>query len=156
LEYVEFVLGFWLIGVNYRAYGKRVGKMTDTIADMLTRIRNALMVKRENVEIPASNIKIEIAKILKEEGFIKNFEVLVRGNFKILRVSLKYSASGESFITHLRRISTPGRRIYSTKEEIFEPLKGLGRVIFSTSKGVVAGRKARQLGVGGEVLFEVW
>jgi small subunit ribosomal protein S8 len=135
--------------------------VTDPIADMLTRIRNAIIVGHPSVAMPSSNLKTAIAKILKEEGFITGFEV-VDGpgpGQKTLRVRLKYIGERRqrrSVITGLERISRPGRRVYTGKKEIPWVLSGMGVAILSTPKGVMTGQRARQLGVGGEVLCKVW
>jgi small subunit ribosomal protein S8 len=135
--------------------------MTDPIADMLTRIRNALIVGHSSVAMPASKIKVAIAKILKEEGYISSYEV-VDGTIpaqKVLRVRLKYVGERRErtpVITGLERVSRPGRRVYTGKQEIPWVLSGMGIAILSTPKGVMTGQRARQLGVGGEVLCKVW
>lgn len=129
--------------------------LTDTIGDMLTRIRNATLVEHETVDIPASKVKAEIARILKEEGFIKRFSLLSRGVKKYLRIELKYSESQESVIRTIKRISKPGRRIYVQRDEIPRVLNGFGISILSTSKGLMTGRQARMAGTGGEVLCEI-
>jgi len=135
--------------------------MTDPISDMLTRMRNAIMMGHVSVAIPSSNIKVAIAKIMKEEGYIIGFEV-VDGkvlNSKVLRIRLKYIGERRerrSVITGLERISRPGRRVYTGKLDIPWVLSGLGIAILSTPKGVMTGQRARQLGVGGEVLCKVW
>jgi small subunit ribosomal protein S8 len=135
--------------------------VTDPIADMLTRIRNAIIVGHPSVAMPSSNLKTAIAKILKEEGFITGFEV-VDGpgpGQKTLRVRLKYIGERRerrSVITGIERVSRPGRRVYSGKKEIPWVLSGMGIAILSTPKGVMTGQRARQLGVGGEVLCKVW
>ncbi|MFA5928151.1 MAG: 30S ribosomal protein S8 [Candidatus Margulisiibacteriota bacterium] len=130
--------------------------VTDTIGDMLTRIRNAIRVDQENVDITASKIKTEIARILKDEGYIKKYSVLARGPKKILRIELKYGPNQEHVITNLKRVSKPGRRIYLPKSEIPRVLSGYGISIISTSRGMMTGKAARTVGVGGEVLCEVW
>lgn len=130
--------------------------MTDPIADMLTRIRNALVVKHENVEVPASNMKKAIADILTEEGFIKGYNVVDDGKQGILKLNLKYTHENAGVISGLKRISKPGLRVYAKKDEIPKVLGGLGIAIISTSKGVISDKKARQEGVGGEVLCYVW
>lgn len=130
--------------------------MTDPISDMLTRIRNANMVKAEKVDIPASRFKLEITKILKEKGFIKGYKVLKDKKQGILRISLKYSAGGERVISGLKRISKPGRRVYVDKEKVPTVIGGFGIAIISTSKGVLADELCRNEGVGGEVLCHVW
>ena len=135
--------------------------MTDPIADMLTRIRNALIVGHSSVAMPASKIKVAIAKILKEEGYISSYEV-VDGTIpaqKVLRVRLKYVGERRErtpVITGLERVSRPGRRVYTSRQEIPWVLSGMGIAIISTPKGVMTGQRARQLGVGGEVLCKVW
>jgi small subunit ribosomal protein S8 len=135
--------------------------MTDPIADMLTRIRNAVMAGHTMVAIPSSRIKADIAKILHEEGYIGNFEVVdgkIAGS-RVLRIQLKYIGERRErrpVITGLQRISSPGRRVYSNKQEIPWVLSGLGIAIMSTPKGVMTGQRARQLGVGGEILCKVW
>ena len=135
--------------------------MTDPIADMLTRVRNALIVGHSSVAMPASKIKVAIAKILKEEGYISSYEV-VDGTIpaqKVLRVRLKYVGERRermAVITGLERVSRPGRRVYTSRQEIPWVLSGMGIAILSTPKGVMTGQRARQLGVGGEVLCKVW
>ena len=130
--------------------------MTDPIADMLTRIRNAALAKKKEVRIPSSQMKIEIAKILKDEGYIKNFRSL-EGNVQgILSITLKYSESNENAITGLKRVSKPGCRIYCKADSVPKVLDGLGILIVSTSKGVTTGKKCEELSVGGEVLCQVW
>ena len=130
--------------------------VTDPIADMLTRMRNASLIKRKDVSMPASKLKVEIAKILKEEGYIKNFKVIDDNKQGILNVTLKYADDNESVISGLRRISTPGRRVYCTARSIPKVLGGLGIVILSTSKGIAVGKKCEELGVGGEVICHIW
>lgn len=130
--------------------------MTDVISDMLTRIRNAISVKADKVDIPASRLKIEIAKILKEEGFIKSYKIIKDKKQGILRINLKYTQEGESFITNLKRISKPGRRVYVSKDEIPYVMGGLGIAILTTSHGVMSDKECRQKGVGGEVICYVW
>ncbi|MDY3983249.1 MAG: 30S ribosomal protein S8 [Veillonellaceae bacterium] len=130
--------------------------MTDPIADMLTRIRNANAALHETVEIPASKIKAAVLTILKEEGFIKNIESVENGKLVTLKVTLKYGANGEKVITGIKRISKPGLRIYAKKEELPRVLGGLGVAIISTSKGVMSDKKARKEGLGGEVIAYVW
>jgi small subunit ribosomal protein S8 len=135
--------------------------VSDPIADMLTRIRNAVMVNHTTVAMPSSKMKASIAKILKEEGYISGYEV-VDGEIpehKVLRLRLKYVGERrerQPVLTGLERISRPGRRVYSGKKEIPWVLSGLGTAILSTSKGVMTGQRARQLGVGGEILCKVW
>jgi len=130
--------------------------LTDPIADMLTRIRNANMVSKPKVELPSSTIKEAIAAILKREGFVKNYKVETREGKKILHIYLKYSDNGQKVITHLERVSKPGRRKYVKRDEIPRVLNGLGICILSTSKGILTGEEARRLGVGGEVLCYIW
>ncbi|MET3291452.1 30S ribosomal protein S8 [Brevibacillus fluminis] len=130
--------------------------MTDPIADMLTRIRNANMVRMEKVEIPASTIKKEIARVLKEEGFIRDAEFVEDNKQGIIRVFLKYGANNERVITGLKRISKPGLRVYAKNNEIPRVLGGLGLAIISTSAGLMTDKQARQTHVGGEVLAYVW
>lgn len=131
--------------------------MTDPVADMLTRIRNANMAQKDNLDIPTSKLKARIAEILKEEGFIKNFKEIEGGNPQgILRLQLKYGPDGEKVITGLKRISKPGMRVYAKKDEIPRVLGGLGIAIISTSQGVVTDREARKMDLGGEVICYVW
>ena len=130
--------------------------MTDPIADMLTRIRNANVVKHETVDVPASNMKKELARILLEEGFIRGYDVIEDGKQGIIRIQLKYGQAGEKVITGLKRISKPGMRVYAAKEELPKVLNGLGISIISTSKGILTDRQARKEGVGGEVICYVW
>ena len=129
--------------------------MTDPIADMLTRIRNALVVKHEEVDIPASNMKKEIARILLAEGYINGYE-LTGENKENLKVSLKYGPKGEKVISGLKRISKPGLRIYAGKDELPKVLGGLGIAIISTPKGVMTDKEARKQNHGGEILAYVW
>ena len=129
---------------------------TDPIADMLTRIRNASQANFKTVDIPASNMKRDIAEILFNEGYIKAYEEIKNDNQGIIRVSLKYTEKGKKVISGLRRISKPGLRIYASKEELPKVLNGLGIALISTSKGIMTDRKARELGVGGEVLAYIW
>ncbi len=130
--------------------------MTDPIADMLTRIRNANIAKHERVDIPASNLKIGIAKVLKNEGYIKNSKVIKDRKQGMLRIYLKYGAKNERIIEGIRRISKPGRRIYSGFEEIPKVRGGLGIMILSTSKGIMTDRDARKKKIGGELICSVW
>ncbi|MEO6260852.1 MAG: 30S ribosomal protein S8 [Thermoanaerobaculia bacterium] len=131
--------------------------MTDPIADMLTRIRNGITSHHERVELPASKLKVEIARILKDEGFIRNYAVGDKEKVQAtLRIDLKYASDGEPVIHGIERISRPGRRVYRNKQEIPKVLGGLGLAIVSTSKGVLAGHDAVKSGVGGEVLCQVW
>lgn len=130
--------------------------MTDTIADMLTRIRNALIAKHDSVEIPASTMEKSIAQILLDEGYIKGFDVVEDGVKKTIRIQLKYGANKQRVIVGLKRISRPGLRVYARKDEVPKVLGGLGVAILSTSRGVMTDREARKLGVGGEVLAYIW
>ena len=128
----------------------------DPIADLLTRIRNAAKSKKRDVNIPSSRTKIEIVKILKEEGYIRNFKVLEDGKQGLINVTLKYTEENASVISGLRRVSKPGCRIFCTRDTVPQVLDGLGLVIVSTSKGVMTGKKCEELGAGGEVLCSVW
>ena len=130
--------------------------VTDPIADMLTRIRNAINVKHESVSIPASNEKRAIAKILLEEGYIRGYEETEDEGKKNIFITLKYDETGDSIIQGLKRISKPGLRIYAQKDKLPKVLSGLGIAIVSTNKGIVTDKVARKLGVGGEVLAYVW
>ena len=131
-------------------------QISDVIADMLTRIRNANDAKHETVDVPASNLKKSIAQILLEEGYIKNYQIVEDGKQGIIRVTLKYAAGKEKVIHGLKRVSKPGLRIYSNCEDMPKVMNGLGIAIVSTSKGVMTDKKARQANVGGEVLAFVW
>ena len=131
--------------------------MSDPIADMLTRIRNANTAKHDTVDIPSSKIKVAIADILVDEGYIEKYDLVEEGNFKNIRVTMKYAGNKkEKIITGIKRISKPGLRIYAGKDEIPAVLGGLGIAILSTNKGIVTDKKARELQVGGEVLAFVW
>ena len=131
--------------------------MTDPIADMLTRIRNANTAKHDTVDVPSSKMKLAIAKILLDEGYIKSYELVENGKFNDIRITLKYGASkNEKIISGLQRISKPGLRVYANKEEHPKVLGGLGVAIKTTNKGVITDKEARKLGVGGEVLCFVW
>ncbi|MDR1774801.1 MAG: 30S ribosomal protein S8 [Clostridioides sp.] len=130
--------------------------MTDPIADMLTRIRNANIVKHETVDIPASKMKKEIARILLEEGFIRGYDVIEDGKQGLIRIQLKYSQDGERVIQGLKKISKPGMRVYAASAELPKVLNGLGISIISTSKGIITDKKARKENVGGEVICYVW
>ena len=131
-------------------------QITDPVADMLTRIRNANSAKHETVDVPASNLKKAIAQILLDEGYIKAFTVVDNGNQGTIHITLKYLAKKQAVISGLRRVSKPGLRIYAGAEELPKVLKGLGIAIVSTSKGVMTDKKARELNVGGEVLAFIW
>ena len=131
--------------------------MSDPIADMLTRIRNANTAKHDTVDVPSSKMKLAIAQILLEEGYIKKYDIVEEGNFKTIRIALKYNADKtERIISGIKRISKPGLRVYAGKEELPKVLGGLGIAIISTNQGVVTDKKARELQVGGEVLAFVW
>ncbi|NLM05621.1 MAG: 30S ribosomal protein S8 [Tissierellia bacterium] len=130
--------------------------MTDPIADMLTRIRNANNAKHESVDVPCSNIKKEMTKILLDEGYIKSFDVIDDGKQGIIRIQLKYGQDNEKVISGIRRISKPGLKVYCKTQEVPKVLGGLGIAILSTSKGILTDKKARAEGVGGEVLCYVW
>src|SRR5919199_5793387 len=130
--------------------------MTDPIADMLTRMRNAIAAKHSRVDIPASKLKLEIARILKEEGYINNFVVKGEGVKRVIRIFLRYDAKGTSSITHLSRVSRPGRRIYMGATEIPKVLGGYGVNIVSTSRGLMSGKAARRENIGGEVLAQIY
>ncbi|MGN1481639.1 30S ribosomal protein S8 [Porcipelethomonas sp.] len=131
-------------------------QITDTIADLLTRIRNANSAKHATVDVPASNVKKAIAQILVDEGYVKSFQLIEDGKQGVIRITLKYSDSKSPVITGLRRVSKPGLRIYSSCEDMPKVRKGLGIAIVSTSKGIMTDKKARELNVGGEVLAFVW
>lgn len=130
--------------------------ITDPIADMLTRIRNANSAKHDTVDVPASNMKKSIAQILLDEGYIKNVQLIDDGTQGIIRITLKYTGNKEKVITGLRRVSKPGLRVYAGAEELPRVLRGLGIAIVSTSKGVMTGKQAKTAHVGGEVLAFVW
>ena len=132
-------------------------QITDPIADMLTRIRNANNAKHDTVDVPASNMKKAIAQILLDEGYIKNFQTINDGTQGVIRITLKYIQPGkEKVITNLRRVSKPGLRVYAGADELPRVLRGLGIAIVSTSKGVMTDKKAREAHVGGEVLAFIW
>jgi small subunit ribosomal protein S8 len=130
--------------------------LTDPVADMLTRIRNALGARHSKVDLPASRLKTEIARILKEEGYIQNFKVAEEGVKKTIKLYLKYQPSGRPVISRLERVSRPGLRVFVGRGEIPRVLGGLGVNILTTPRGVMTGRDARQAGVGGEILCQVW
>lgn len=130
--------------------------MTDPIADMLTRIRNANTVKHETVDIPASNMKKAIAEILLQEGFVKGYDVIEDGKQGIIRLQMKYGMNNEKVISGLKKISKPGLRVYAKRDEIPKVLGGLGIAILSTSNGIITDKQARKLGTGGEVICYVW
>ena len=129
---------------------------SDTMADMLTRIRNASRAEHEKVDIPASRLKLRITEVLKEEGFVKNFRIIEDGKQGTLRVYLKYGTGGEKIISGLVRVSRPGRRVYVAKDRIPSILGGMGVAIVSTSRGVMTDRETRKQQLGGEVLAYVW
>lgn len=128
----------------------------DPIADLLTRIRNGVKARKKEVNVPVSSMKLEIVRILKEEGYIRNFKVVEDKKFGSLNIVLKYTEENKSVISGLRRISKPGCRIYCTGDSVPKALDGLGTVVISTSKGVMTGSKCEELGVGGEVLCSIW
>ena len=127
----------------------------DPVSDMLTRIRNAITRKHKNVQIPSSKFKVEIAKILQEEGFIQSFDIVKDGNFSNIKIDLKYDSRKSPVIKKIQRISKPGLRVYVNKNEIPRISGGLGTSIISTSKGLMTGSKAREIGVGGEILCSI-
>ena len=131
-------------------------QMTDVVADMLTRIRNANDAKHESVNIPASNMKKAIAQILLDEGYIKGYKVTDDGKQGVIRIGLKYTANKRFAISGIKRISKPGLRVYASKDELPKVLNGLGIAIISTSKGIMTDKKAREIGLGGEVMAFVW
>ena len=130
--------------------------MTDVIADMLTRIRNANSEKHESVDVPASNLKKAIAQILLEEGYIKNYQIIDDEKQGLIKITLKYGENKTKVISGLKRISKPGLRVYAGKDELPKVLKGLGIAIVSTSQGIMTDKKARKLNIGGEVLAFIW
>jgi small subunit ribosomal protein S8 len=130
--------------------------ISDPVADMLTRIRNGIRAKHSKVDIPASRLKAEIARILREEGFVSNYKVIEEGGRPILRVYLRYAPTKEGVISHLERVSKPGCRVFVERSKIPKVLGGLGINILTTSRGVMTGKSARREGVGGEILCNVW
>ena len=136
--------------------GRKRMNITDPIADMLTRIRNASRSKHKIVDVPASNIKKSIADILFKEGYIKSYEEISNDTQGIIRITLKYDEKGNKVISGLKRISKPGLRVYAAKDELPKVLNGLGIALISTSKGIMTDKQARELGVGGEVLAYIW
>ena len=130
--------------------------MSDPLADMLTRIRNAVMVRYETVDVPMSNLKVDVAKVLRQEGFITDYEIIEDNKQGILRITLKYGPKNEKVISGIRRVSKPGLRQYVKADDIPKVLSGLGISILSTSKGVITDREARRLRIGGEILCEAW
>jgi|SRR5215469_2527496 len=133
-----------------------MGAVSDPVADMLTRIRNGIRARQTRVEMPSSRLKVEIARILKDEGYIANFKVAEEEKKKVLRIGLRYDAEGVSAISVLGRVSKPGRRVYVGKQEIPRVLGGLGVAILTTPRGVLTGKAARQAGVGGELICQVY
>ncbi|MDA8105266.1 MAG: 30S ribosomal protein S8 [Nitrospiraceae bacterium] len=130
--------------------------LTDPIADMLTRIRNAVMIRAEKVDVPASRMKLEIAKIMKEEGFIRAYKILKDKKQGVLRITLKYAADNEAVIAGIKRVSKPGRRVYADKDSIPTVMGGVGISVLSTSRGVLGDKTCRREKVGGEVLCYIW
>lgn len=167
LVYAGFVLEPWPQRGLYQALQNQVGKkrfksgdlrdmsMTDPIADMLARIRNAVMVKHESLEMPSSKLKLAIAKLMKEEGFIDYYRLVKEGGKDKLKITLSYF-DGRSAINGLRRVSKPGRRVYCKADDIPVVNKGIGIAVISTSRGVMTDSQARQAGIGGEILLTVW
>ena len=129
---------------------------TDPIADLLTRIRNAARIRKREVAIPSSKLKVELAKILKEEGYIRNFKVVDDNKQGVLNIALKYTDDNQSVISGLRRVSRPGCRLFCTRDSIPKVSDGLGIAIISTSKGMLTGKRCEDLGVGGEILCHIW
>lgn len=130
--------------------------MNDPLSDLLTRIRNAHQAKHDRVDVPASKLKTEVCRLLKDEGFVRNVRVIPGEPVSTLRIFLRYSEMGEPAISHVSRVSRPGRRVYRKAEEIKPVRNGLGLGVVSTSRGVVSDRQAREQGVGGEILCEIW
>jgi len=130
--------------------------VTDPVADLLTRIRNANSANHDFVEVPAAKLSMEILRILRDEGFIKNYEVVKERKFPTARISLKYGPKQEKIISNLKRVSKPGLRVYAKRDRVPRVLRGLGVAIISTSRGVMTDRDARKLGIGGEVLAYIW
>lgn len=130
--------------------------VTDPVADLLTRVRNANMANHDYVEVPASRMNVEILRILRDEGFVKGFELLKDRQFPTAKISLKYGPKQERILSNLKRVSKPGLRVYAKRDKVPRVLRGLGVAIISTSKGVMTDREARKLGIGGEVLCYVW
>lgn len=133
-----------------------MSQISDPIADLLTRIRNAVGVKKKEVTVPSSKLKVEIVKILKEEGYIRNFKVIDDNKQGILNISLRFTDDNQSVISGLRRVSRPGCRLFCTKDSIPKVLDGLGIAIISTSKGIMTGKMCEELAVGGEILCTIW
>jgi small subunit ribosomal protein S8 len=133
-----------------------MSKISDPLADLLTRIRNAVGVKKKEVTVPSSKLKVEIAKILKEEGYIRNFKVIDDNKQGILNIALRYTDDNQSVISGLRRVSRPGCRLFCTKDSVPKVLDGLGIALISTSKGIMTGKKCEEMSVGGEILCYIW
>jgi len=131
-------------------------KLTDPVADMLTRIRNALGARHQKVDVPASKLKLEIARILKEEGYVSNFKATEEEGHRVIRIYLKYDNNNDAVISNVARVSRPGCRVYVRRTEIPRVLGGMGINILTTPRGVMTGRQARKQGLGGELLCEVW
>jgi small subunit ribosomal protein S8 len=156
--------GFWKkpLQVLREARSERVAeekqtmRLTDPVADMLARIRNAITARHQKVDVPSSKLKVEIARILKEEGYISNYKASEEEGHKIIRIYLKYGSNNEAAISNVERVSRPGCRVYVRRTEIPRVLGGLGINILTTPKGVMTGRQARKAGLGGEVLCQVW
>jgi len=130
--------------------------VSDPVADMLTRIRNALAARHAKVDVPASRLKSEIARILREEGYVANYKLAEEGSRKLIRIYLKYTAGNQPVISHIERVSRPGRRVYVGSKQIPRVLGGMGINILTTPRGVMTGRNARKEGLGGEILCQVW
>lgn len=133
-----------------------MGVVSDPVADMLTRVRNGIRARHPRVEMPSSKLKVEIARILKDEGYVGNYKVAEEGKKKVLRINLRYDTEGLSVISALERVSKPGRRVYVGKNEVPKVLGGLGIAILTTPRGLMTGKAARRAGVGGEVICNVW
>jgi small subunit ribosomal protein S8 len=133
-----------------------MGVVSDPVADMLTRVRNGIRARHSRVEMPSSKLKVELARILKDEGYIGNYKVAEEGKKKVLRINLRYDPEGLSVISALERVSKPGRRVYVAKNEVPKVLGGLGVAILTTPQGVMTGKAARRAGVGGELICNVW
>jgi small subunit ribosomal protein S8 len=153
---VHAVAVFRRSGKYERPRRSKTMNLTDPVSDMLTRIRNAIRARHQKVDVPASKLKVEIARILKEEGFISNFKATEEEGHKVVRIYLKYDNNNDAAISNVARISRPGCRVYVRRTEIPRVLGGLGINILTTPRGVMTGRQARKQGVGGEVLCEVW
>jgi small subunit ribosomal protein S8 len=152
----KLAIGNWKLAIKTEGLLLGVELMTDPIADMLTRIRNAIAAKHSRVDIPASKLKLEIARILKEEGYINNFVIKGEGLKRTVRIFLRYDARGTSSITYLQRVSTPGRRVYVGSSDIPKVLGGYGINIVSTSRGLMSGKVARRENIGGELLAQIY